>query len=86
MNLVTANELAPVLRVSEQTVRAWSRAGTIPAAVREGRVLLFDQALVLEALRRRAELARTVSQGKADMAFVIESCAGRRGKGKGGSR
>lgn len=78
MKLLVAKELAPLLRVNEQTVRAWCREGRIPAAVREGRVLLFDEGMVLEALRRRAELARTVADGRNALAEVLESCAGRR--------
>lgn len=49
---MTAEEVAAWFRVSVQSVRAWARAGTLPA-FRLGTQLRFDPAEIAEAVRLR---------------------------------
>ena len=52
--LLTADELADALRVSRRTVMTWLADGIIPAAIREGQTLRFDEATVRKHLEKRA--------------------------------
>jgi excisionase family DNA binding protein len=51
---LTAAELAQRLRVTSTTVLRWHRAGKIPAVKISAKVLRFDVAEVMAALRRSA--------------------------------
>jgi excisionase family DNA binding protein len=55
--LLTSDQLAESLQVSERTVMRWLADGTIPASIREGKVLRFDRSAVLRALSKRAKAA-----------------------------
>jgi len=54
-NLVNANELATLLRVTPATVHAWQRRGWIPCMRAGRRPVLFDVASVGQAMRARGE-------------------------------
>jgi predicted site-specific integrase-resolvase len=53
--LVDAKELAKRLKVTPATIHAWHRRGWIPCLRAGRRPVLFDDAEVQSALRRRAE-------------------------------
>lgn len=48
--LATAAQLARVLQVSARTVHLWADAGTIPVALRQGRVVRFHPPAVAKSL------------------------------------
>ena len=50
--LFTADEIAPFLRVSSDTVRVWARAGKIPVIRLGHRTHRFDLDEVLAAIRK----------------------------------
>lgn len=52
--LLTIEEISSALGVSQKTIYKWSHLGTIPIA-RAGRLLRFDEAAVMEWLRRKRE-------------------------------
>ena len=56
--LLTAEELALRLRLKPSTVRRWMRAGIIPAVRITPKVIRYDHAAVVDALRDRATEAR----------------------------
>jgi excisionase family DNA binding protein len=51
-SFLTTKEVANLLRVSDQSFRAYRRDGRIPEGVRVGRKLLFDPAAIKAALKR----------------------------------
>jgi excisionase family DNA binding protein len=53
-NCLTAAELAQRLRVTTPTVLRWHRAGKIPAVKITAKILRFDLAEVMAALKRPA--------------------------------
>jgi len=53
--LVTADELAARLRVRPDTVRRWARTKLIPAIRVSAKVMRFDPADVIRALRNRGK-------------------------------
>jgi excisionase family DNA binding protein len=55
--LLTSEELARCLRVRPATIRLWAREGLIPAVRIGGKVLRFDLADVLVALKATASKA-----------------------------
>ena len=48
--LATARQIAGVLQVSTRTVHLWAEAGTIPVALRQGKVVRFHPPAVAKAL------------------------------------
>jgi len=52
--LVTANELADLLRLRPDTIRLWARESIIPAIRITGKVVRYDPAEVEQALRQRS--------------------------------
>jgi excisionase family DNA binding protein len=64
--LLTADELAELVGTSRRTVMSWLGDGIIPAAVREGNVLRFDEATVRKALAKRAATRTKASRPIAD--------------------
>jgi len=54
-DLLTAEELGQRLRVQPSTIKRWSQEGMIPALRLTGKVIRFDFAEVVQALRSRAE-------------------------------
>lgn len=60
--LLTAQELAKRLRVSPETVRAWSRRGMIPALRLSPKVIRYNPEAVLAALDNTP--AKGVSRGE----------------------
>ena len=54
-NLVNADELATLLKVTPATVHAWHRRGWIPCLQAGRRPVLFDVAAVEQAMRARGE-------------------------------
>ena len=52
-NLVNADELAALLRVTPATIHAWHRRGWIPCLRAGRRPVLFDVASVEQAMRER---------------------------------
>jgi len=48
--LATAEQIAAVLQVSARTIHLWAEAGTIPTALRNGRVVRFNPPAVAAAL------------------------------------
>lgn len=61
--LLTLAEISEVLGVSQKTIYKWSHLGTIPVA-RAGRLLRFNEADVMEWLRRNKAPARRRQQPK----------------------
>lgn len=59
--LLTSKEIAPILKVSWQTVTRWKIEGRIPAAIDEPGCLRFDLAEVRAALASRATPTPTVA-------------------------
>lgn len=55
MKLLSPQQLADSLGLSQRTIRKWARQGKIPCAVREGKVIRFDYDAVIAALSTRAE-------------------------------
>lgn len=53
--MLTAEELAERLRVKPGTVRVWSRRGLIPRQRLSPKVIRYDLAAVVAALRQRAQ-------------------------------
>ena len=51
-DLVTAAELAGILRKNEKTIRRWKCAGKISAEIDTGRTLLFDPEKVRKQLTK----------------------------------
>ena len=49
-NLSTAEEIAKPLNITSRTVLAWAAAGTIPVALRQGRIVRFSPSAVAKAL------------------------------------
>jgi predicted DNA-binding transcriptional regulator AlpA len=66
-NLLTAAEVGEVLRLKARSVRAMSRSGTLPPAIRIGRRLRW----------RRSEIVAFVSRTSAMADGRYEACAGR---------
>jgi excisionase family DNA binding protein len=60
LNYLTTEELARHLRVRASTIRRWAHAGHIPVTRLSSRVLRFDIASVITALRCDHERARAV--------------------------
>lgn len=53
--MMTATELAKLLRLQPDTIRVWTREGIIPAIRVTGKVIRFDFAEVERALRMRSD-------------------------------
>jgi excisionase family DNA binding protein len=53
--LLTVNQLAERLQVRPRTVQKWARSGRLPAVLLSPKVVRFDWAAVLAALRGRAK-------------------------------
>lgn len=49
-SLATAEQIAHVLQVSARTIHLWAAAGTIPVALRQGKVVRFHPPSVAESL------------------------------------
>lgn len=49
-SLATATQIARVLQVSARTIHLWAEAGTVPVALRQGKVVRFHPPAVAEAL------------------------------------
>jgi excisionase family DNA binding protein len=64
--LLTADELAELIGVTTRTIKTWLGDNIIPAAVREGNVLRFDEAAVRKALAKRAATRTHASRPVAD--------------------
>ncbi len=56
-DLLTANEIATRLKVKPETVKVWAREGRIPTLRLSHKVLRFDLAAVVDALKKNQELA-----------------------------
>jgi predicted site-specific integrase-resolvase len=67
----TAEELAAVYQVRPATIRAWHRAGRIPAAVAMGRILRFDPEAVARALRREAAAAERAAKSRGRLPAML---------------
>jgi excisionase family DNA binding protein len=48
--LATAEEIAKPINVTSRTILAWAAAGTIPVALRQGRIVRFSPSAVARAL------------------------------------
>ena len=48
--LATAEEIAAPLKVTARTIHSWASAGTIPVALRQGRIVRFSPPAVAKAL------------------------------------
>jgi excisionase family DNA binding protein len=59
-HLLTARELADMLRIRVATVHRWQRMGSLPCLRAGRRPVLFDLAAVEQALRGRAQKMREV--------------------------
>ena len=53
--LITANQLAEHLQISPRTVQEWARQGRIPTMRLSAKLVRFDLADVLAALRAQAK-------------------------------
>lgn len=62
--LLTAKELAPLLKRTPDRIRIWKRTGIITAEVDTGRNILFDLDTVRKQLAKRAKQRLRKSAGK----------------------
>lgn len=63
-DLLTADELAKHLKVQPSTVRRWQREGRIPAVRVTAKVVRFDYAAVVDAIRRAEQTRDLLSTAK----------------------
>ncbi len=63
-DLLTADELAVHLHLRASTVRRWAHEGRIPVVRLSPKVVRFDLARVVEALKTAAETGKGVADAK----------------------
>jgi excisionase family DNA binding protein len=54
-SLLTADEMAPRLRVSKATLLRWAKSGRVPS-LRPGKIFLFDPERVFDSLEQTASV------------------------------